>query len=235
MAEISNSNVLKNETSDIIKETTCSITSGLAAIATSDRKDVILSASRIFQAFVKGKGLEQLQNEWDDLKKKGKIKDDYESTTQHQDCLLELLNFLDNDCPDELRFQTLKKIFLVASTETQSGRNSCLPYEYMKLCRSMSSGEILAMLTAYRLFVEKKANSISDSNFEYNWVAGVTNNGGFEHRELVEMYKRKLLDKNILLGTNFQGSMGKNSSNGLTSLGLALCRYIESYDNQKEG
>lgn len=219
----------QKRTGEILRETATSIASGLSGALASDRKDLTLSAGRVFQGFVKGRGIAQLQKEWNNLKEKGEIKDDYEETSQHRDCLLELLNFLDDDCPDEVRFQTLKKIFLVAATEKTSDRESLLPYEYMKLCRSMSSGEIITMITAYRLCAERKEIISKDPNFDHNWVASIVSNAGFEHRELVEIYKKGLLEKSILIQSQFPKVLASGTSNGLTSLGISLCSYIESY------
>lgn len=224
-----NTNAIQRRTTDILRDTACEIASALSALA-SNPGEGVLSAGRIFQGWVKRRGVEQLWKELDSLIKKGKIKDDYDKTPQFKDCLLELLRFLDNDCPDEVRFQTLKKIFLVAATETVSDRKSFLPYEYMKMCRSMSSGEILVMQTAYSLHIEKQTVSFSDPHFEYNWINSIRNKGGFQHMEIVDIYKKRLIDKEILqLAQDHPAQLSKNSSNGLTSLGLALCKYIESY------
>jgi hypothetical protein len=227
--------VPQRRTGEIMKDTALSIVAGLTGLASSDKNDCVLSASRVFQGLIKGKGLQQLMDEWQALVEKGKIKEGYEKTSQHQDCFLELLRFLDNDCPDEIRFQTLKKIFLVAATETASDRESLLPYEYMKLCKSMSSGEIITMLTAYRILVDKKHVSFTDINFDHNWTARIVSNAQFEHLELVEIYKNKLFEKRILVQhSEYSGRMARGEiakDNGLTSLGLALCKYIESYED----
>ncbi|MCK5601830.1 hypothetical protein KAR91_08180 [Candidatus Pacearchaeota archaeon] len=227
--------VPKKGTGEILKDTGALIAAGITGAVSSGKKDLSLSAGRIFQAFIKGRGLDQLKNEWDSFVEEGKIKDNYEATSQHRDCLMGLLDFLDNDCPDEVRFQTLKKIFLVAATETSSDRESVLPYEYMKLCRSMSSGEIITMLAAYNLLNEKKGVSKTDANFQNNWIVSVMNKASLEHRELVEIYKSKLIEKGILMRhPQYSGSLGTNHANGLTTLGVALCKYIESYEDCKK-
>ena len=84
----------------------------------------------------------------------GKIKDEYQFSEQAQACLEEILDFLDNDSPDEIRFTVLKKVFMVAATETISDRDSLLPQQYMRLCRGLPSGEILILSTAYKMCKE---------------------------------------------------------------------------------
>lgn len=117
------------DTADVIKDTLTCLAEGLTGIAASDRKDLAFSVGHIFQSLRKGQFLSRLLDEWNSYRAKGRIKDDYVRTEQHQACLQELLLFLDNDCPDEIRFQTLKKIFLVAATEAASDRTSLLPYQ----------------------------------------------------------------------------------------------------------
>lgn len=101
----------------------------------------------------------------------------------------------------------------------------------MKLTRSMSSGELIVMLTAYKLLIEKKCTSHTDLHFNRNWVASIINNTNFEHIELVEIYKRSLIKKEICIKADYdQNAIGDKHSNGLTSLGLGLCKYISTYE-----
>jgi hypothetical protein len=234
MTESENTNSIKRKTSDIIKDTTCSIAAGLSALATNDRNDNILSASRIFQGVVKGRGLEQLRAEWDDLKEKGKIKDDYESTSQHRDCLLELLNFLDNDCPDELRFQTLKKLFLVAATEIITDRDSLLPYQFLKLCREMTSGEIVVLQTAYKLANQP---NIKRSGGAVVWLRMVADASGLTHTSLVEIHEEKLTKKYLLTGRVYSDRSGVECEPHfrLTELAYDFCKYVANYDQTTLG
>ena len=109
------------DTSDVIKDTLTQLAEGLTAIAASDRKELVFSVGHIAQCLRKGQFLSRFLQEWNAYRDKGRIKDDYVGTEQHQAWLQELLEFLDNDSPDEIRFETLKKIFLVAATETASG------------------------------------------------------------------------------------------------------------------
>jgi hypothetical protein len=98
-------------TSKVIETTIQRITAGLAGIAPSKREDWFLSLGHIFQRLRGREFLKQLLKEWDSYVKKGFIKDDYEKSEQHQVCLQELLEFLDKDSPDQVRFTVLKKFF----------------------------------------------------------------------------------------------------------------------------
>lgn len=224
--------VTKKTTGDILKNTCKSLVQGIAGVAASERSEVILSAGRILQTMRKGKFVTQVSEEWTTFKDKGKIKDDYEYTEQHYDCLQDLLHFLDNDCPDEIRFETMKRIFFVSATETKSDRDSILPYQYLKLCRSMTSGEIIVLLAAYKVYQQKQL-ALNDPNYDHNWTALIVNNSGFKHREMVNLHKIQLMEKGILHKDTYAGVIGKTDFSGLTQLGHDLCEYIEHYNTIK--
>jgi len=61
---------------------------------------------------------------------------------------------LEKVIPDELRFSIIKRVFLVAATESVSDRNSLLPQQYMKICKKLESGEIMVLNATY--FVAKE-------------------------------------------------------------------------------
>lgn len=141
----------KDKTFLMLRETAEGLIQGLFGVAASDRKDLILSIGYIFQRARSGTFLNALLKEWERFRERGRIKDDYVNTDQHQECLQEMLDFLDRDSPDSLRFRMLKAIFLGAATETQSTRDSVLPQQYMSICRSLSSGEALVLQATYAI------------------------------------------------------------------------------------
>ena len=104
---------LKLSTSDLLQRSLDVLMEGVTGIMISKKEERILSLSHIFQRLRGGNFLKGVLTEWDHYCRKGKIKDDYQFTDQHQTNLGELLGFLDNDIPDETRFNLLKKIFFV--------------------------------------------------------------------------------------------------------------------------
>ncbi|MHC5082902.1 MAG: hypothetical protein ACYTET_03045 [Planctomycetota bacterium] len=93
--------VPQKRTGEILRDTTVAVAAGLAGLATSEKKALTLSASHIFQGFLKGRFIDQFTKEWQEYVDKGKIEDDYETSSQHRDTLQEMLRFLDEECPDE--------------------------------------------------------------------------------------------------------------------------------------
>jgi hypothetical protein len=226
----SNLSKYSKNTSDIIKDTLTCLAEGMMGIAASDRKELAFSVGHIFQSLRKGQFLSRFLNEWNSYREKGRIPKDYEETEQHHSCLQELLDFLDKDSPDEIRFETLKKVFLVAATEKSSDRNSLLPYQFLRLCRGMSSGEIIVLNVTYRI---AKSGQIPDISGANNWLDIIAKESALNHASLVETYEEELIKKHLLsrrLHSDRSGVMVKPHFR-LTSLGLELCEYIDSYDS----
>lgn len=202
------------DTARMLTKSLKALVEGLTGIAASEKKRFILSVGHIFQALLKGEFLSQLIAEWNEYREKGKIKDDYQKTGQHFECLQEILDFLDNDVPDQTRFNAMKQIFLKAACEDETDRDSVIPQQFMKLCRKLSSGEIMVLGTVYRLIS-------SDSNFPAMVHGGLVKNAvieksGLKYGELVDSYRKTLIDKSLL-----------NTDFWLTPLGNDLCRFIE--------
>ena len=173
--------------------------------------------------------------EWEEFYRKGRIKDDYASTPQSRACLSELLRYLDSGVPDEKRLDLLKKIFLVAATEEVSDRESHLPQQFMQICRNLSTGEILVLVTTYTVADQEDYKS-SEHYSAQTWLRLIGDRSGLKHEELVEIHEQSLMEKRLLT-KRFHGdrsgvSLGKHFR--LSDLGYELCRFLAHYDRETE-
>ena len=222
------------DTDDILKDSLIGLVEGLSGIAVSKKMDFQLSVGHLLQSLIKGKFLNQLINEWNEYRNKGKIKDDYQTTEQHIECLQEMLDFIDSDMPDEKRFSLLNKIFLVAATESISERNDVLPQQYMKICRKLTSGEVLVLLGTFQVSKNKEFDPKETGAAAWlNNIAKVTN---LKYFELIELHERNLIDKNLLTprqhGDKSGVQLGKHYR--LTELGCQICKFVEEYDESHD-
>ena len=220
-------------TSDIIDGTIVAIAEGITGIAASDRRQWYMSIGHLLQRIRSGRFLTTLREEWEAYREKGRVKDDYIVTDQHQESLQELFEFLDGETPDAVRFSVLKKIFLTAASESISDRESVLPQQYMRICRTLTSGETLVFLAAYEL-----AKSGDWSTLEISaarWLKEVAQTSGLVHAELVELHERNLIEKNVLTPRRHSDSSGisPGSHYRITDLGWEICRFIEEYDQSQ--
>ncbi len=175
MGDITPKKKINDKTSILLRETAKGLVEGLFGIAASDRKDLILSLGYIFQRTRSGTFLNALLKEWERLREKGRIKEDYVRSEQHQECLQEMLDFLDRDSPDSLRFRMLKAILLGAATETQSERDSVLPQQYMSICRTISSGEALVLQATFA--VAERGDALSSTSAS-DWLQTIGKESG---------------------------------------------------------
>ncbi len=226
----------KNFTSKFLGKILKNTADGITGTFVTERKEHILAANRIFQGLLNGNFIQTVKTEWDDLKSKGRIKDDYEHTEQHHACLKEMLDFLDQDGPDKTRFEFMKKIFLMAATENVENRESLLPQQYMNLCRKLSSGDIFVLLTTYAVsktdWKDKRSRSLR------TWLDKIKIESGLKDRELVELYERNLIEHKLLTDRNTrvrpQGEVEQGEHCRLTDLAINICKYIEAYDEGDE-
>jgi hypothetical protein len=229
MSEIVPKDKQLDKTSKLLNDTTDSLIAGFSSVAASNRKDLILSIGHIFQRLRSGSFLEALKKEWECYIEKGRIKDDYIDSEQHKECLQEMLDFLDKDSPDERRFAILKAIFLGAATEEQSTRDSVLPQQYMSLCRTLSSGEVLVLQTAFAIAESKSWTTKSRAA---DWLKDIAEKSGLKHSELVEIYEKSLMEKNLLSNrvSSDRSGVYLNPSYRLTQFAIDICKFIKEFD-----
>ena len=223
------------DTANILKESLIGLVEGLSGIVVSKKMDFQLSIGHLLQSLIKGKFLNQLIEEWNKCRNKGKIKDDYQTSEQHIECLQEILDFIDSDMPDEKRFSVLKKIFLVTATESISERHDVLPQQYMKIARKLTSGEVLVLLGAFQLSKKKEINSTGIG--AKTWLGNIAKVTNLKHSELVELHERNLIDKNLITPRRRgeKGSVLLGQHYRLTELGYQICIFVEAYDESHEG
>jgi len=220
-------------TGEIIQRTLAGILEGITGIAGSKRSDWSLSLGHLLQRVRSGRFLSTLSSEWNSYQKKGRVKDDYMHTIQHHECLQEMLDYLDQDSPDEVRFAILKNILLTAASEEISARSSLLPQQYMRLCRSLSSGEAILLLSVYQIAASDE--SAAEHTSASDWLKRVAKHSSLEHIELVELYEQGLIAKRLLTPRLYPDLSGITAGQNyrLTGLAVEVCRYVEVYEERR--
>jgi hypothetical protein len=201
----------------------------LTGAAASEKKDRILSVGHILQACRSGQFLKQVTAEWEAYCDKGRISEDYVNTEQHRECLQELLDCLDSDSPDEVRFAALKKVFLTTSTETLSDRHDVLPQQYMRICRHLTSADVLILSAASR--VAESRNWDGSMNTPWLWLERIAQESGLRFPELVAVQEARLSDCSLITPRTHGGAyvvVGERFR--LTPLGDEICRFWRAYD-----
>lgn len=229
---------LKNQKSLApLRDTLQALTEALTGIAASDRKDLFLSVGYLLQRLRGRTFLQALMQEWERLREKGRIKEDYPETEQCQACLQEILDCVDHESPDKIRFDFMKQIFLAAAAETITDRSSVLPQQLMSLARHLSSGEILVLAATHELSKAQELSKVPGymrDESASTWLKQVAKQSGLDHPGLVELHESALMQKHLITGRQFVDRSGVllGQHYRLTSLGLSLCEFVSSYDQQ---
>jgi hypothetical protein len=228
---------IRDSALDHMKRVYDGLTEGLTGIGISDRKDWILSIGYLLQRQRGKQFLDSLMHEWEKYREKGRIKEDYATTEQCQASLQEILDCLDRDSPDEIRFSFLKKLFISIATEELSNRESPLPQQYIRIARGLSSGEVLVLLAAYG--IAKSETSVPGiKNAEATFVA-IAEKSGLFYPELVRVHQEGLVARGLFLWSKYyeegSGSVAVGPRYRLTDLGFEICKFIERYDVETAG
>ena len=210
---------------------------GLTGLLSLERKDVALTLGHLVQRARNGNRLQSIMETWDKLVESGRIKEGYEDSDQNYSLLQELLNALDDDLLDENKFDLLRKIYFVSVTEIVKDRNDVLPYQFMRIARTLNSGEILLLFDNYNICKNRDEwKKGSTSQPVSSWIALVTEISALNLEGLILLHEQGLIDKYLLKERIERGShVGIDKETyRLTDLGFALCEYIEQYDTLLE-
>lgn len=218
-----------------LKAPAIKVAEALTGMLASDKSELKLSAGRLVQASIKYKFLTQLGEEIKKYIEKGKIKEDYFVTHKEQASLCELLEFIDEDVPDEELFRAMKSIFLTfISVETEK-ENKELSYELLKICRKLTSGELLVLKAAYDIANEKTTVTLPRKIEEFSnvadWLKIISQHLGHNLPSLVEIYEKNLSELKLITDRVYSDRSGFGNSKffRLTTLGLKLCEFITKY------
>lgn len=176
-----------DQTSEVLNQTLQAAIEGITGVAAADKQALLLSLGRILQRIRGGKFISQLKAEWDEYRNSGRIKDAHFESEQGRECLQEVLDFLDADSPDQLRFEAMKRVFLKSASTEDQDTKSVLPQQYLRMIRSLSSGEAILLFEAYR-------NPIRESSAS-GWLQATAANSTLKFPELVELHEQGLMKK----------------------------------------
>lgn len=214
------------DVSDLLGRTLKGMAEGITGIASSGRKDLILSVGHVLQRMRGGKFLSAFKGEWDKYKEKGRINDEFERSEENLDCLQELLDFIDKDIPDSQRFEAMKNLYLNIAVNSASDMPAVNRQQLMRVCRSLSSGELIVLLTAYRLGSQKTKQEWGQQSAR-SWLGLVARESGL-YLGLVELNEGHLIEKKLLSRRTLGDGSGVTLDQHfrITDVGVALCEWI---------
>lgn len=213
---------------NFLQQPTVKITEALTGILASGKKDLVLSAGHIVQSLLKGKLFAQLGKELQEYKNKGEIKEDYFESDKNRMSFYELLKFIDEDVPDEERFEAMKSIFLKSISKDAKKEDEELAYEIMQICRELSSGDLIVLKAIYGIVQENKH---TNDAFITSWFFTIAQHIGHNIPSLVEVHEEKLMKLKLISDRIHSDKSGIEVTKyfRLTELGYKLCEFISEY------
>lgn len=212
---------------------TLKIAETLTGILASDTKDIKLFAGKLIQASIKGSLLTQLGKEIETLRKKGAIKEDFFQSRTNQACFKELLGFIDDEVPDEDRFNAMKALFFSAISGDSSTEKEILAYELMQVCKKLKAGDLLVLKANFDVAENRSIRNLSKEDIQNahsssQWLDVISEQIGHKIRSLVEVHEANLIELKLITRRTYDDLSGfpKTDHFRLTDLGYQLCQHI---------
>src|SRR3989338_3103240 len=225
----------KSKTTDVIsavlEETLGQVVQGITGLAASEKKDLVMSFSRVLRNLRGGQFLGVLKEEWDEMREKGKIKEDYATTDQGFSCLQEILDFLEASAPDEKRFRAAKALFFNIAQESMSKRDEILPLTLLKVLKQLDTTELVILFTAYRCYRANKPEYVKVTG-AIEWSSIIAKESGLNYGSAVDLAEEKLTKLCLIGGRIYvdRSGMAETKTFRLTGLAIELCEFIAQQD-----
>jgi len=229
---------------EFLKEPTVKIAEALTGIFSSGVTNWKLSAGRLVQACIKGDLLTQLGREMEKYRNEGKIKEDYFASRKNRATLFELLQFLDEEIPDDDLFRALKSIFFCGISVGATNNDEVLAYEFLKTAKKLSGTEILILRASFEIAQKKFLQDVSESELALGvdqrnmWRKVIAKQMGYESLDSIVFKYEENLEILGLIQPRFTeinlARFAKTPYFRLTNTGYKFCEFIMSYDDPLE-
>ena len=188
--------------------------------------DTVAFGSHVFQRSRSIGFLRAFATEWGKACKEHRVEEKYLETEAGQMSIQELFDYLDKDLPDEKKFDCLKRIFFRGAENTKSNGNDNYSLHYIRLCRQLSSEELLILGVCFK---SRKIGKGREHISAIEWPKLVAEySGGLLTRGVVEFYERQMIEHKLIGERSHSDRSGivHGSEFRLTPLGIEVAEYI---------
>jgi len=191
---------------------------------------MFVASGRLVQAVLKGKLFQQWGNEFKKLRDAGKIPDDFGEKRYGPKTWEELMRIIDEETPDADRLDALKAMFYEVNKANVSDATRIAAYHLWQIVKSLSSGELLLLKTAFEQRDTYKSSLPSPGYDSYDyWANCMAQSIGHNMAGLIGVHEKKLTELGLLSqrSENQRGTSPVNAR--LTDLGIKVCENIKNY------
>lgn len=191
------------------------------------KKGAVLSGLRIFQGALKGKIYKQFSLELNSLIEKGQIPKDYAEKKFGFKSLIELLEFIDSEIPDDDRIKAIKDLFYSINLNSISEGDRLARYQLFQIVKKLNSSQLLLLKTSYKLYLSNELKEKNEHGHD-QWLKKVADIIGHNITALIEQDENILMESNLLTKRIYSDKSGINTDNGrLTDMGIQLCKLLD--------
>ena len=222
-----------------LQNSTSHISEFLSGVLVSEQKDWKLSVGHLVRAFIKDKSLAQLGAEIKKNKDEGIIKADFLENDVNRSCFKEILEFVDDESPDEVRFAAMKSILFSSLEIGIEAKNELIAHELMKICRELSFAEVMIMKANLAYLAEGSETAVIGRDIHNHevkhWATSVAALSGHSLPEIVLSYEPHLVDLHLISERTFELDEAAGTHFvpthhfRLTPLGYLFCEYATRY------
>lgn len=211
----------------------------LTGILASRSYECRRSAGNLIQGAVQWNLYSQIEKEINHYIKKGKIKKDYLETDLNKQSIIELLKFIDEESPDEKRFEAVKTLFFKSIFIESDEEEKTLAYQLIKICKQLNSEQLLIIKAAYDI-IHGRFSRKMDEKVDFNnasaiyWLTAISKQVGHCIPSLIEVDEDHLINIKLIqprVHTDRSG-IKSNANFRLTVFGMKLCSFI--YDQKND-
>jgi hypothetical protein len=184
-----------------------------------------IRGGRIVQAILKGNLFQQWAAEFNGLRERGRIPDDFAETKYGFQTWVELMTIIDEESPDADRLEALKAMFFALNKVNATDGERIAAYQMWQVTKGLTSGELFLLKIVY----EQQQSYGSDDNYR-TWSTHMARASGHGMTALIDLHEKKLTELGLLSERKFGDGSGIYSSNArLTEFGIRFCLNIRNY------
>jgi hypothetical protein len=222
----------KDELAKLMDQPAVAIVEILTGAVTSGPKDWMARTGHIVQAILTGKLHRQFAQEIKELRDKGKILPDFADERKSKygfQSWAQLVAIIDEEAPDADRLEALKAMFFGVNRMNATDGERMAAYQLFQIAKKLSSGQLVYLKVAYEMY-KNKGFSTGQLVATNDWLMKIGNKIGHHVIGLLDQDDLALIDAGLVTERRHMDKSGVMENDArLTSLGIAFCRNIETY------
>lgn len=219
----------------LLQQPTVKLAEVLTGVMAVGKQGLGVSLGRVASAALQGKMMHQVYNEVQNLIKEGKLDKDYASSKYGFRSLVDLINFIEEETPDEDQFNAVKTFFFAVGAVDSDEKQKAYFLYLLRQVRQLSSSQLMILSISYD--IHKKGDSLVkmlNGRSHGEWLKFIAERMGHNSTALVEKEEDGLISMRLLSKRAERDQSGITDQNArLTDLGLAICKVIDEYSYEE--